>query len=341
MTPLAPHVEAFLRERLPVESGASPHTCDNYAYALKLLFLFASKQLRLSPSRLQVEHLAAPLVLAFLEQLEKDRQNQASTRNTRLAAIKSFMRFLEYRLPSALDQIRRVLAIPLKKTTNRVMHYLSRKEMLAVLNAPDPGTRYGVRDRAMLYLGFSAGLRVSEIIGMRITDVMFQPRPCLYVRGKGRRERTVVLWKDAASILRAWLVQRGDAIVPELFFNARGEPMTRAGFAYVLAKYAAVAAQELPSLKAKRVSPHVLRHTCALIALEATRDLRKVSLLLGHASMKTTEIYTRIDPREKLDTLEAVLPPSLRRGRFRTPDRLIELLRTRPEKPRSRSSIRI
>jgi site-specific recombinase XerD len=287
----------------------------------------------MAPSRLQVEHVDAPLVSAFLAGLEKMRNNGASTRNTRLAAIKSFMRFLEHRLPSALDQIRRILAIPFKKTASRPVPYLTPAEMRAVLRAPDPTTRSGIRDRAMLYLGFTAGLRVSEIVSIRVDDVTFQPRPFIYVRGKGRRERTLAVWKDAASALRSWLALRGKASVPELFFNARGEAMTRAGFAYLLAKYVAKAAEDQPTIKLKRVSPHVLRHTCAVIALLATRDLRRVSLLLGHASMTTTEIYTRIDPTEKLDAIEAVLPSSLRRGRFRPPDVLLELFK-KPRPPK-------
>ena len=192
----------------------------------------------------------------------------------------------------------------------------------------------------MLYLGFTAGLCVSEIVGLRVDDVTLQPRPCIHVRGKGRRERTLVLWKETSSVLRAWLAVRGDAAVPELFFSAREEAITRAGFAYLLRKYVTIAVEKHHSLKTKRVSPHVLRHTCALLALIATRDLRKVSLLLGHASMTTTEIYTRIDPKEKLDAIEAVLPPSLCRGRFRPPDQLMDLLKRRPDKSRSRSSTR-
>jgi site-specific recombinase XerD len=330
LTPLAPHAADFLRVRLPVERGASPHTCDAYAYALKLLFVFAAEKHKLAPSRLQVEHLDAPLVLAFLDHLEKTRKNEITTRNTRLAAIKSFMRFLEYRLPSAIDQIRRVLAIPSKKATTRLVPYLTLDEMLAVLNAPDPTVHYGVRDRAMLYLGFTAGLRASEVLGLRVDDLTLQPRPSIYVRGKGRRERTLILWKDTASVLRAWISLREKVAIPELFYNHRGEAMTRAGLAYLVAKYVAIAAESLPALKTKRVSPHVLRHTAALIALQATGDLRKVSLLLGHASITTTEIYTRLAPQDKLDTLEAVLPPSLRRGRFRPRDQLLEILKPPP-----------
>lgn len=334
MTPIAPHITAFLRERLPVERRASDHTCESYAYAFQLLFTFASEQLKITPSDLQVEQLDEPLILAFLEYLETQRGNCPSSRNVRLAAIKSFMRYLEHRLPSGLEQIRRVLAIPSKKTDSRLITCLTRDEMQALLDAPDPSTRLGIRDQAMLHLGFAAGLRVSELVGLRLDDLSLQPRPYIRVLGKGRRERLLPLWKQTASTTRAWLAVRGQAPVPELFLNARDQSMTRSGFEYVLAKHVTTAAINCPSLKNKRVSPHVLRHTCAMITLQATHDVRKVSLWLGHATLQTTEIYTRADPSQKLDAIEAVAPPSLRRGKFRAPDKLIASLRPPREAPK-------
>lgn len=203
--------------------------------------------------------------------------------------------------------------------------------MQAVLDAPDPRTRDGVRDRAMLHIAFAAGLRVSELVGLRVDDVTLRPQAAIHVIGKGRRERTLPLWKATAKALRAWLALRGVATCPELFLNARGSPLTRDGFEYILAKHVAVAAASMPSIKRKRVSPHVLRHSCAMHTLEATRDIRKVALWLGHASVQTTEIYVRADPTEKLEAIDAVLPPTLRRGRFRAPDKLLASLHpTRP-----------
>lgn len=331
MTLIAPHITAFLRERLPVARGASLHTCDSYAYAFCLLFEFASKRLKVAPSDLQLEQIDAPLVLAFLEHLETERGNGARSRNARLAAIKSFMRFVEHRVPSALEQVRRILAVPAKRADARLIAYLTRDETQAVLDTPDPTTRDGIRDRAMLHLAFAAGLRVSELVGLRLGDLLPQPRLCIRVWGKGRRERVLPLWKETASALRAWLAVRGEAPAPELFLNARGGPLNRAGFEYVLDKHVARAAVRCPTLKDKRVSPHVLRHTCAMTILQATGDVRKVALWLGHATVQTTEIYTRADPTEKLDAIESVLPPSLRRGRFRAPDRLIASLRPGPD----------
>ena len=327
MTAIAPHITAFLRERLPVQRGASEHTCQSYAYAFQLLFRYASERYKLTPSQLELEQLDAPLIMAFLEHLETQRGNTASTRNARLAAIKSFMRFCEYREPALLEQIRRVLAIPFKRTDVRLVDHLSIAEMQAILDAPDLQVRKGLRDRAMLHLAFSAGLRVSELVGLPLGALEFQPLPSVRIRGKGRRERCLPLWKQTAADLRAWLAVRGDMPAPELFLNARGTHMTRSGFEYVLRKHTGIAVEHYPSLKGKRVSPHVLRHTCALMVLQATGDLRRVSLWLGHADMQTTEMYLRVDPTDKLAAIEAITPPALKRGRFRAPDKLIASLR--------------
>lgn len=326
MTAIAPHITSFLRERLPVQRGASVHTCDSYAYAFQLLFQFASRRLKLKPSDVQLEQIDAALVMDFLEQLETQRGNSASTRNVRLAAIKTFMRFCEYRVPSMLEQSRRILAIPLKRTAQPLIKHLSMAEMQSVLNAPDLRTRWGIRDRAMLHLCFSAGLRVSELVGLPLTGLNLQPTPTIRVLGKGRKERALPLWKQTAADLRAWLAVRGEPRAPELFLNARAEPMTRSGFEYVLRKHVQSAVESCPSLHDKRVSPHVLRHSCAMMLLQATGDLRKASLWLGHANVQTTEIYLRADPTETLEAIEAVIPPSLKRGRFRAPDKLIALL---------------
>lgn len=329
MTAIAPHVTAFFQERLTLERHASPHTCDSYAYAFKLLLEYASTRLKVGPSRLQLEQIDAPMVVSFLSHLQKKRSNGASSSNVRLAAIKSFMRFMEYRVPSALDQIHRILAIPMKRTTTRLVRHLTAEEIQALLDAPKPVDWPGIRDRAMLHLCFAGGLRVSELTGLRREDLLLQPHPSVLVRGKGRRERHLPLWKETAAALRAWLAVRGAASTPELFVNARREPMTRSGFEYILEKHARIASKRCPSLSTKRINPHILRHSCALTILQATKDLRKVSLWLGHAHLQTTEIYTRTDPSIKLEALEAVMAPKLRSGRFRASDKLIASLKAR------------
>lgn len=331
MTPLAPHLTAFLRERLPVHRRASQHTCDTYAYAFQLLLSFASQRLGKPPSALILEELDVPLISDFLVHLQTVRHNEPRTRNARLAAIKSFMHFLEYRVPSAMEQIRRVLAIPAQRCDRRLARHLTVDEEHALLNAPDPTTRMGIRDRAMLHVALAGGLRVSELIGIRLDDLRFDgPYVDVLVRGKGRKERQLRLWKHVGNSIRAWLAVRGNTTVPEVFVNAQGRHMTRAGFEYVLDRCKAIAASGCPSLSERPLSPHVLRHTCALRVLKATGDIRQVALWLGHASTTTSEIYLELDPLQKLQAVAGAIPPALRPGKFRPPDRLIASLRGQP-----------
>lgn len=326
MTPLAPLMTNFLRDYMPRQRGHSPQTCETYAVSLKLLLEHASARTGSRPSRLSIEQLDAPMILGFLGHIEQERGNSAATRNLRLAAIRAFMRYVEHQVPSALAQIGRIDAIPVKRHDQKLIHHLGMEEIRAILNAPDLTTRSGVRDRAMTHVCFAAGLRVSELVGVLMENVSLGRTPSVMVRGKGRRERCLPLWNEAARDLRAWLSVRGSMRVPELFVNAEGAAMTRAGFEYVLDKHVRVAGGACASLRGRSVSPHQLRHSCAVIMLQATRDIRKVALWLGHADIRTTEIYLRMDPSEKLEAVEAVVPPALRRGRFKAPDALIASL---------------
>ncbi len=268
MTPIATHMSAFLREHLPLQKGASTHTCDSYAYAFRLLFEYASERHQVTPSALCLEQIDAALVMDFLRHLETERHNRPRTRNARLVAIKSFMRFVEHRVPALLEQSRRILAIPAKRTDAPLVNWLSMDEMQAILNEPDPQRRSGVRDRAMVHLCFAAGLRVSELVTLPLSAVEYQPTPQVRVCGKGRKERALPLWKQTVADLRSWLAIRGDSSAEELFLNARGLPMTRFGFEYVLRKHAQSAAKRCASLQRKRVTPHVLRHTSAMLVLQ-------------------------------------------------------------------------
>ncbi|MDQ3371050.1 MAG: site-specific integrase [Myxococcota bacterium] len=325
MTAIAPHVSDFLRVRLPVERNASAHTRATYSHAFMLLFEFAARRLKCSPSGLKLEQLDAKLVMAFLDHLERERSNGISSRNARLAAIKSLFRYIEHRVPAALDQVRRILAIPTKRSTSRLVGYLTREEAQAIINAPD-STAVGLRDRAMLHLAVATGMRVSELVGTQLEDLDLHPQPVITVLGKGRRERRLPLWRETATALKRWLRVRPDGTSRHLFLNDRGGALTRSGFAYVLDKYVEVAANTVPSLGKKRVSPHVLRHTCAMLTLQATRDVRKVALWLGHAHLTTTEVYLRADPTEHLDALAKVAPFGLRPGRFKNADKLMAML---------------
>lgn len=327
MTALAPHLSTFLLEHLPRDRGASRHTIDSYAYGFQLLVCFAAKRLRVRPSALEIEQLDAGLILDFLDHIESIRDNTPRTRNARLAAIRSFFRFLEYRAPACLDVAMQIQALPAKRVEEPLVDYLTRNELQAVLDAPDRRTRSDVRDRAMLYLAYACGLRVSELTGLQLDDVNRPTVDAVHVLGKGRRERVLPLWKETQTVLRDWLRIRPATDDQAVFLNARGEAMGRHGFANRLATHVKTAQRSAPSLARKSVTPHVLRHTCAIHTLEATGDIRRVALWLGHSSVTSTEIYLRTDPSEKLDILDAGAPPQIKRGTFKgVSDRLLTML---------------
>jgi site-specific recombinase XerD len=329
MTALAPHLSTYLLEHLPRDRGASRHTIDSYAYSFQLLICFAAKRLRVRPCDIQVEQLGAELILDFLDHIESDRANTPRTRNARLAAFKSFFRFLEYRAPACLEVALQVCAIPSKRIEQPLVDYLTRTELQALLDAPDRRTASGVRDKAMLHLTYAGGLRVSELTGLQLDDVSQPAIDRIHVLGKGRRERVLPLWKETQTVLRDWLRIRPSSKDGAVFLNARGETMSRHGFAQRLAAHVKTAQRAAPTLAQKRVTPHVLRHTCAIHTLEATGDIRRVALWLGHSSVLSTEIYLRIDPAEKLDILDAGAPPQIKKGTFTgVSDRLLAMLAT-------------
>lgn len=329
MNNLSHYLSMFLREYLPCVRGVSQHTSESYAYTFQLLVCFASKCAKTQPSKLTLELFDVPLIIAFLNHLEKERGNSARTRNARLAAIKSFFHFLEYRIPSCLEQAGSIRAIPTKKTDEKLIDYLSKKEMQALLDSTDIHKPSGIRDRAMIYLVYSAGLRVSELVELKVEQLNLNPSPTIHVHGKGRKERIIPLWKETANALRSWIkLRKQKTTTPELFLNNQGNPFTRSGFEYILSKYVKKATKKQPSLANKRISPHVLRHTCAMHTLQATHDIRKVSLWLGHEDLKSTEIYLRADPSKKLEALMSNSPLSLRKGNFKNPDRLLAMLKS-------------
>jgi site-specific recombinase XerD len=326
MTQLAPHLTTFLREHLPRERRASIHTCDAYAYSFQLLLKFTAQRLGKRPCLLKIEDIDVPTILAFLEHVEEVRGNKPRSRNARLAAVKSFFRYLEHRVPTALDQALRVHAIPMKKIDEALVASLSRAEVQAVLDAPDRRTPSGIRDRAMLHLAFAGGLRVSELVGLALEQFDGRSPASIHIIGKGRRERVLPLWQETVAAIRAWIAVRPKNGDTALFLNNDFRTMTRSGFEYILTKHAAAAAKVVPSLRGKSISPHVLRHSCAMHMLQATRDIRKVALWLGHASLQSTEIYLRADPAEKLEMLDALAPLGIKPGKFRPPDKLIAML---------------
>ena len=316
MNDLAPHLTAFLQEYLPCERRFSRHTVQSYTDCFRLLVLYVAGLTGVRPCALKIEHFTVSLLVAFLESLEKDRENSVGTRNVRLAAIKAFFRYLEYRVPSCLDLALRVRAIPHKRTDKPLIDWLDRTEMQTILNAPDTGTVPGLRDRAMLHLCYAAGLRVSELTALTLDSLSCPQLKSIRILGKGRRERELPLWKETKIVLHEWMDVRPPVNNRYLFLNARGRPMSTDGFTYILKQHVATAAQTVPSLNDKRVTPHVIRHSTAMMILHATGDIRKVSLWLGHADIKTTEVYLRASPAEKLGILAANAPPSIRPGTF-------------------------
>lgn len=214
----------------------------------------------------------------------------------------------------------------MKKTDKALIDDLTRDEMNALLAAPDCATVAGLRDRAMLHLTYAAGLRISEPLCLQTGDFADRSLSTVRVIGKGRRERVLPLWQETGTALRAWIAIRPSVHVEELFVNREGLPLSRDGFAHRLALHVATAARKRPALAEKRVTPHVLRHSCAMRTLEATGDIRKVSLWLGHAGLQSTEAYVHVDPAEKLAIPAANAAPAVPKGRFRTPDKLLAML---------------
>lgn len=327
MTDLAPNLSRFLNEHLLRDQRVSPHTIASYSLTFEYFIAFAARSLKTRPVRMRIEQLTVPLILDFLEQLEKERDNSIRTRNLRLVAIKSFFRYLEFRVPACLELAQQVHAIPAKRFDRGIVKSLDKEEVQAILDAPDTRTMIGVRDRAMLLLTYAAGLRVSEVIGLKLED-LGQNLMTVHVMGKGRRERVLPVWGIAKPVLREWLAIRPNGSDDHLFLNSRGRGMTRHGFAHRLEVHVESASWKVPSLAEKQVSPHVLRHSCALHTLDAVNnDLRKVSMYLGHASLQSTETYTRGDPIDRLEALSNRVPPQISKGKFKRPsDPLMTML---------------
>jgi site-specific recombinase XerD len=267
--------------------------------------------------------------LAFLDHLEGERKNGARSRNARLAAIRSFFRHVALSDPESVDVATRVLAIPAKRTDRRLVGYLTRPEIDALLSVTDPANRAGRRDHALLLTLYNTGARVSEIITLRRSQIILGSNSSIRLHGKGRKDRAVPIWARTARVLKAWLREVGDAADGYVFPNARGAPLTRHGVGYILDEMVERARGKCPSLAAKRVSPHILRHSTAMHLLQAGVDTTVIALWLGHEDVQTTHCYVEADLVMKERALRTLQPAgTLRPGRFKPTDALMTFLST-------------
>ncbi|MGA4074233.1 site-specific integrase [Ralstonia nicotianae] len=326
-TSFAPLLERFFTQRLMHQRQASVHTIASYRDTFRMLLQFAHKRLKKPPSALALEDIDAPLVMAFLDNLEAIRGVTARTRNLRLTAVHSFFRYASYEAPTHAAQIARVLAIPAKKFDRALVAFLSRAEVDALLAAPDQHTWSGRRDYALMLLAVQTGLRLSELTGLRRDDVHLGMGAHVRVVGKGRKERCTPLSKATRTVLTAWLREPSRAPDQPVFPNAHGSSLSSHGVHYLLAKHVAVASAHCPSLAHKRVSPHVLRHTTAMDLLLEGVEQSVIALWLGHESIETTQIYLDANLELKEKMLAKTTPPDGKPGRFRPDDKLLAFLK--------------
>lgn len=319
-------LQSFFLDRLLRERSASAHTIASYRDSFRLLLRFAAEQLGKLPSELDIGDLDAPFIGDFLDHLEKERGNSARTRNARLAAIHSFFRYVALQDPTYALVCQRVLAIPTKRHERRAIEFLTRPETEALLAAPDLSMWIGRRDRALLLLAIQTGLRVSELTGLRCQDVVLGAGAHVRCTGKGRKERCTPLRRDAVTVVKAWLRERRGQPDEPAFPSIRGGVLSRDAVERLVAKYTATARQTSASLKSKRVTPHMLRHTAAMDLLQHGVDRSVIALWLGHESVETTQIYLHADLRLKERALARTTPMGTNPGRYRPDDKLLAFL---------------
>ena len=326
MTALAPTLQAFFTGRLTSQRHASANTVAAYRDAWRLLLRYAQDRTGKQPCQLDLADLDAPFVAGFLDHLEQDRGNSVRTRNARLAAIRSFFRYAALCHPEHAGLIARVLAIPAKKAGRSELCYLSQPEADALLAAPDRGTWTGRRDHALLDVAVDTGLRVSELTGLRNSDAELGAGAHLTCAGKGRKNRCTPLRKQTAAVLAAWMKERGGGPGDPLFPTRRGTQISRGAVGRLVARHAVTAAATCPAIADKNVTPHTLRHSCAMALLAQGVDTAVIALWLGHERVETTQIYVHADMSIKERALARTAPPNTTPGRYRPPDSLLAFL---------------
>ena len=326
MSLLAPTLQSFFTQWLVGQRRVSQHTVAAYRDTFRLLLSFAQQATGHAPSQLDWDDLDAPLISSFLEQLEATRHNSTRTRNARLAAVHSLFRFAALRHPEHAALIQRVLAIPQKRGERNLVTFLEPTEVAALLAAPNRDRRVGRRDHAILVLAVQTGLRVSELISLNCQDARLGTGAHVRCRGKGRKERVTPLTDLTVAVLRTWLAETQGQPATPLFPGPSGEPLTRDAVALMVSKHARTARARCPSLAHKKVSPHVLRHTCAMQLLRAGVDISTIALWLGHESPQTTQIYLHADLALKERALARTTPPDAPTGRYQPPDAILAFL---------------
>lgn len=319
-------LQVFFTEYLFGYKRASLQTVAAYRDSFRLFLQFLSKTIGRQPAHLSFDDINVASVLAFLDHIEVERKNSIRSRNARLAAIRSFFRFVAFREPEQVARAAQLLAIPIKRTEHRLVGHLTREEMDAVIAAPDRACRGGRRDHALLLTLYNSGARVSEIAAIRRSQIVFDSTTSLILHGKGRKERSVPLWAKTARILEVWLRETGGSSDDFAFPNARGGRLTRDGIRYILDQAVEVAAKTCISLRSKRVSPHVVRHTTAMHLLQAGVDCSVIALWLGHESLETTHIYLEADLTTKQAALSKLADPGTTVRRFKPDDALLSFL---------------
>jgi integrase/recombinase XerD len=327
VTRLAPIMQRFFTDHLITQRHASPHTVASYRDTLTLLLGYAHQRSGKLPAQLDLGDLDAVLIGAFLTHLETERGNSAATRNARLTAIRALFRYASLRAPEHSALIARVLAIPAKRTDTTIVCFLAQDEIDALIAAAAmAGTWHGRRDHALLALTAQTGLRVSELTGLRISDIRLDSGPHVYCRGKGRRDRCTPLTPPTVRTLTAWLGERRGQPDDPAFPTQAGKPMSRDAVSRLLAKYVGLASTSCPGLKDKAISPHTLRHSAAMARVAAGVDPTVIALWMGHASPLSTRPYLHADMKLKQQAADRLTPPGTPPGRYHAPDELLAFL---------------
>ena len=325
---LPSHLQSFFADHLIVQKEASPHTVASYRDTFRLLLGYACEQIGRTPTDLLVTDIDAYLVARFLCFIEDSRQNSTRTRNARRSAIRGFFQFVAIREPALLHHCQQVLAIPAKRHDKRMIDYLDPVESAALLAAPDLSTWIGRRDRTLLLVALQTGLRVSELIGINVGDVVLEPQSQAHVHcwGKGRKERATPLRSDSVRALRGWLVERAAMPDQPLFLSNRRGRFSRDGIERIVRKYVRMASETCPTLQSKRVSPHTLRHSTAMELLRSGVSCTVIALWLGHETVESTQVYLHADMQIKKNAMDQTRPTDVPEGTYRPENELMAFL---------------